>query len=80
MYLFQSHSCCNKRQLIGLLQQSIPFSVELVYILVHFTKFSFINFVVLNAEKSSSLHIIILEKQTQTKHLIALIFILVYFP
>ena len=63
MYLFQSHSCCNKRELVGLLQQSIPFYVELVYILVHFTKFSFINFVVLNAEKSSSLHTIILEKQ-----------------
>ena len=59
--------------------KSIPFCIDLVYILVHFTKFSFINFVVLNAEKSSSLHTIILEKQTQTKHLIALIFICVYF-
>ena len=38
------------------------------------------NFVVLSAEKSSSFHTIILEKQTQTKHLIALISICVYFP
>ena len=64
-----------KRELIGLLQQSIPFCVDLVYIIVHFPKFSLINFVALNAEKSSSLHTIILEKQTQTKHLIVLIFI-----
>ena len=63
MYLFQSHSCCNQRELVGLLQQSIPFHVENVYILVHFTKFSFINFVVLNAEKSSSLHTIILKNK-----------------
>ena len=40
-----------KRELIGLLQQSIPFCVDLVYILVHFPKFSFINFVALSAEK-----------------------------
>ena len=63
-----------KRELIGLLQQSIPFCVDLVYILVHFPKFSFINFVALNAEKSPSLHTIILEKHKQTKHLIILIF------
>ena len=68
-----------KRELIGLLQQSIPFHIDLVYILVHIPKFSLINFVALNAEKSSSLHTIILEKQTHTKHLIALIFICVYF-
>ena len=67
------------RELIGLLQQSIPFHVYLVYILVHFPIFSLINFVALNAEKSSSLHKIILEKQTQTKHLIILIFNQVYF-
>ena len=36
-------------------------------------------FVVLSTEKSSSLHTIILEKQAQTKHLIALIFIGIYF-
>ena len=64
-----------KRELIGLLQQSIPFCVDLVYILVHFPKFSLINFVALNTEKSSSLHTIILEKRTQTKHPIILIFI-----
>ena len=64
-----------KRELVGLLQQSIPFQVDLVYILVHFPKFSLINFVALNTEKSSFLHTIILEKQTQTKHLIILIFI-----
>ena len=64
-----------KRELIGLLQQSIPFHIDLEYILVHFPKFSSINFVALNAEKSSSLHTIILEKQKQTKHFIVLIFI-----
>ena len=64
-----------KRELIGLLQQSIPFCIELVYILVHFPKFSLINFVAQNAEKSSSLCTIILEKHKQTKHLIILIFV-----
>ena len=64
-----------KRELVGLLQQSIPFCVDLVYIIVHFLKFSFINFVALNTEKSSSLHTIILEKHKQTKHLIILIFV-----
>ena len=68
-----------KRELVGLLQQSIPFCVDLVYILVHFPKFSLINFVALNAEKSSSLHTIILEKHKQTEHLIILIFVCVYF-
>ena len=34
-----------------------------------------LQFVALKARKTSSLHTIILEKQTQTKHLIALIFI-----
>ena len=51
-----------KRELIGLLQQSIPFCIDLVYILVHFPKFSLINFVALNSEKSSSLHTIIFRK------------------
>ena len=66
-----------KENFVGLMQQSIPFCVDLVYILgvVHFPKFSLIKFVALNAEKSSSLHTIILEKQTQTKHLIVLVFI-----
>ena len=68
-----------KRELIGLLQQSIPFRVDLVYILVHFPKFSLINFEALNTEKSSSLYTIILEKQKQTKHLIVLIYNQVYF-
>ena len=69
-----------KRELVGLLQQSIPFHVDLVeYILVHFPKFPLINFVALRAEKSSSLHAIILEKHKQTKHLIILIFNQVYF-
>ena len=68
-----------KRELVRLLQQSIPFRVDLVYILVHLPKFSLI-FVALNAEKSSSLHTIILEKHKQTKHLIILIFNQVYFP
>ena len=35
----------------------------------------FLQFVALKARKTSSLHTVILEKQTQTKHLIALIFI-----
>ena len=68
-----------KRELVELLQQSIPFHADLVYILVHFPKFSLINFVALNTENSSSLHTIILEKHKQTKHLIILIFVLVYF-
>ena len=34
-----------------------------------------LQFVALKARKTSSLHTIILEKQTQTRHLIALIFI-----
>ena len=68
-----------KRELVGLLQQSIPFCIDLVYILVHFPKFSLINFVALNTEKSSSLHTNILEKQKQTKHLIVLIYNQVYF-
>ena len=64
-----------KRELVGLLQQSISFHADLVYILVQFPKFSLINFVALNTEKSSSLHTIILEKHKQTKHLIILIFV-----
>ena len=64
-----------KRELIGLLQQSIPFHVDLVYIVVHFSKFSLIIFIALSAEKSSSLHTILFLKQTQTKQLIVLIFI-----
>ena len=68
-----------KRELIGLLLQSIPFHVDLVYILVHFPKFSLINFVALNTEKSSSLPTIILEKHKQTKHLIILNFYLSIF-
>ena len=68
-----------KRELIGLLQQSISFRIDLLYILVHFPKFSLINFVALNTEKSSSFHKIILEKQKQTKHLIVLIYNQVYF-
>ena len=78
-YHFNPIHVATKRELIGLLQQSIPFHVDLVYILVHFPKFSLINFVALNAEKSSSLHTIILEKHKQTKHLIILIFNQVYF-
>ena len=36
---------------------------------------NFLQFVALKARKTTSLHTILLEKQTQTKHLIALIFI-----
>ena len=52
-----------KTELIGLLQQSIPFHIDLVYILVHFPKLSLINFVALNTEKSSTLHTIILRNK-----------------
>ena len=79
-YNFNPIHVATKRELVGLLQQSIPFHVDLVYILVHFSKFSLINFVVLSAEKSSSLHIIYFKNHKQTKHLIILIFNQVYFP
>ena len=78
-YHFNPIHVATKRELIGLLQQSIPFHVDLVYILVHFSKFSLINFVVRSAEKSSSLHTIYFKKHKQTKHLIILIFNQVYF-
>ena len=64
-YHFNPIHVATKRELVGLLQQSIPFRVDLVYILVHFSKFSLINFVVLSAEKSSSFHTILFKK-TQT--------------
>ena len=68
-YHFNPIHVATKRELIGLLQQSIPFHVDLVYILVHFSKFSLINFVVLSAEKSSSLHTIFLKTQAnQASH------------
>ena len=51
-----------KRELIEVLQQSIPFNVDLVYIHVQFPKFSLIIFIPLNGEKYSSLHTIILLK------------------
>ena len=54
-----------------MLQQSIPFCVAVLYTLVE----NVLQFVALKARKTSSLHTIILEKQTQTKHLIAFIFI-----
>ena len=80
-YNFNPIHVATKRELVGLLQQSIPFRVDLVYILVHFPKFSLINFVVLSAEKSSSLHTIlfIVEKHKQTKQLVVLIFNRAYF-
>ena len=78
-YHFNPIHVATKRELVGLLQQSIPFDVDLVYILVHFSKFLLINFVVLSAEKSSSLHTIYFNKFKQTKHLIILIFNQAYF-
>ena len=57
-----------KRELVGLLQQSIPFCVDLVYILVHFSNFSLINFVILSVEKSSSFHTIYLKTPNQAPH------------
>ena len=53
-----------KREQFDCWNNSIPFFVDLVYIMVHFSKFSLIIFVALSAEKSSSLHTIILK----TKH------------
>ena len=79
-YHFNPNHVATKRELVGLLQQSIPYHVDLVCIIVHFSKFSLINFVVLSAEKSSSLHTIYFKKHEQTKHLIILIFNQVYFP
>ena len=76
---FQSHpikmGCCNtnKNSLIVATINPIPCRP-----CVHpstFPKVLIDNFVALNAEKSSSLHTIILEKHKQTKHLIILIFI-----
>ena len=49
---------------VGLLQQSIPFLVATLYIMVHLLMFSLINFIAVSTEKSSSLHTIILK----TKH------------
>ena len=43
---------------VGLLQQSIPFLVSALYIMVHFSMFSFRNLESVSAEKSSSLHTI----------------------
>ena len=79
-YHFNPILVATKRELVGLLQQSIPFHVDLVYILVHWSKFSLINFVVLSVEKSSSLHTIYFKKHKQTKHLIILIFNQINFP
>ena len=45
-------------------QQSIPFLIATLYIMVHFPMFSLINFVPVSTEKSSSLHTILLK----TKH------------
>ena len=59
-----------------MLHQSIPFVVAVLYTLVQI----FLTFVALRARKTSSLHTIILKNKTQTKHLIALIYISVYFP
>ena len=53
-----------KREQFDCYNNSIPFCIDLVYIMVHFSKFSLIIFVAVSAEKESSLHTIILE----TKH------------
>ena len=37
-YHFDPIHVATERELVGLLQQSIPFHVDLVYILVHFSK------------------------------------------
>ena len=61
---------------VRLLKQSIPFGVAVLYTLAQI----FLQFIALKARKKSSLHTIMLEKQTQTKHLIALIFFEYSFP
>ena len=55
---------------VRLFQQSIPFGVAILYIMVQNFKFS----LALKARKSSSLHTNLFKNKTQTKHLIALIF------
>ena len=54
-----------------LLQQSILFGVAILYIMVQNFKFS----LALKVRKTSSLHTILFESKTQTKHLIGLIII-----
>ena len=54
----QSIHVATKTELIGLLQQLIPFCGDLVYIMVPFPT-SLISFISLSTEKSSSLHTIV---------------------
>ena len=61
---------CNN-QVFDCYNNQSHFGIAILYTLVQI----FLRFVALKARKTSSLHTIILEKQTQTKHLIALIFI-----
>ena len=63
----------------GLLQQSIPFLIAPLYIMVHFSMFSLTKLVAVSAEKSSSLHTIILKQREQTKLHFVLYYNRVYF-
>ena len=63
--------CCSMNEKSLIVTTINPILVAMLYTLVQI----FLTFVALKARKTSSLHTIISEKQTQTKHLIALIFI-----
>ena len=63
---------------VGVLQQSIPFLVAALYIMVHFSMFSLINFIAVSTKKSSFLHTIIIKtkhKQSNTLPCIAIKYI-----
>ena len=72
---FQSHpikmGCCSTNEKSLIVITINPIWHSRLYTLVQ----NLLTFVAFKARKTSSLHTIILEKQTQTKHLIALIFI-----
>ena len=66
----QSHpikmGCCNAKEKCWSLQQSIPFGIAILYIMVQNLSF-YSKFVALKARRASSLHTIILTNKTQTK-------------
>ena len=63
--------CCSTNEKSLIVTTINPFGRAVLYTLVQI----FLQFVALKARKTSSSHTMILEKQTQTKHLIALNFI-----
>ena len=70
---FQSHSknevIAHKRQLVGLLQQSIPFLIAILDIMVQFLKFSFVSLLVDKHREITSFAPYYSKKQEQTKQL-----------